>query len=450
MSSIQLKVTAYVLTMLALVGMCGLVVAWARSTGGNGGRLRSTSADVGTTVEWGNKVKPEEPKDYENRILVQFSESQRFGIVCPKLRDPRNLEEPKRLTRDARGITNNTCVRIDGYEYLYGIEIPGVRYVRERGKVQKERPIPGKDKDRAWQSTMDVEFTRIRVNQSVELVVGENTRLYDTALVKYHVQNLDKVPHTVGLRVMLDTFIGANDGVPFYLPPTEDTPARLVETMAILNQKQIPEYLQALEDMNDKGATVAILCPKIKGCEPMEKLVLCRWPQNSEARWGFNTTAAGDWLYEPMDKNPHAKDSCVLMYWAQVTMRPGEQRTLAFTYGLGRIASESEDGGSYSGRMRLFVGARRKVNRPITVAALIKSTDPKQTVTLKVPAGLTLAPGYAAEQKVPPPLPAGYSQVTWRLIGKTEGEYLVAADAPNIGVASEKLYVRPTSIFDED
>ena len=135
MSSIPLKVTAYVLTMLALVGMCGLVVAWARSTGGNGGRLRSTSADVGTTVEWGNKVKPEEPKDYENRILVQFSESQRFGIVCPKLRDPRNLEEPKRLTRDARGITNNTCVRIDGYEYLYGIEIPGVRYVRERGKV---------------------------------------------------------------------------------------------------------------------------------------------------------------------------------------------------------------------------------------------------------------------------------------------------------------------------
>src|SRR5262249_12706458 len=160
------------------------------------GHVRSTSADVGSTSGWGTSVKPDGPSDYVNRILVQFSESQRFGIVCPKLRDPRNPEQPKRLTRDDRGITNNTCIRIDGYEYRYGIEIPGVRYARERGKVQKELPIPGKDKDRAWQSTMDVEFSRIRVNQSVEIVVGENTRLFDTALVKYHVQNLDKVPHT--------------------------------------------------------------------------------------------------------------------------------------------------------------------------------------------------------------------------------------------------------------
>jgi hypothetical protein len=222
--------------------------------------------------------------------------------------------------------------------------------------------------------------------------------------------------------------------------------------MAILNQKQIPEYLQALEtnDLNDKNATVAVLCPKIKGCEPMEKLVLCRWPQNSEARWGNNSTAPGDWLYEPMDKNPHAKDSCVLMYWAQVTMRPGEQRTLAFTYGLGRIASESESEGKFNGRMRLFVGARRKKDRPITVNALIKSTDPNQTVTLKLPAGLALLPGQSAEQKVPPPLPAGYSQVTWRIVGKEAGWRDVAADAPNIGVASEKIFIRDTSIFDDD
>ena len=48
MSSIPLKVTAYVLTMLALVGMCGLVVAWARNGGNNGRGPRSSSADVGS------------------------------------------------------------------------------------------------------------------------------------------------------------------------------------------------------------------------------------------------------------------------------------------------------------------------------------------------------------------------------------------------------------------
>src|SRR5262245_41211336 len=147
MSSIHLKVAAYVLTMLAVVGTCGLVVAWARNAGAP--RTRHPGAEVGSNSGWQTKTKLGEPDDYINRIHVQFSDSQRVGIICPRLRDPRNPEQPKRLTRDERGITNNTCVRIDGYEYLYGIEIPGVRYAKERGKIQKEVPIKGKDRDRA-------------------------------------------------------------------------------------------------------------------------------------------------------------------------------------------------------------------------------------------------------------------------------------------------------------
>src|SRR5262249_25439771 len=244
----------------------------------------------------------------------------------------------------------NTCVRIDSYEYLYGISIPGVSWVKDHGRVIKEVPVPGKDKDRAWQSAMDVEFSRIRVAQSVEIVVGETTHLYDTALVKYTVTNNDKVPHTVGLRVMLDTYIGANDGVPFYIPPTEDAPARFVDKMEILPQKRIPDYLQALESsLDDKEGTIAILCPKIKGCEPMEKVVLCRRHQNTGPGWGNNSPARGDGLYEPMDKNPHAKDSCVLMYWAQLNMKPGEQRVMAFTYGLGKMPTDWESDKSFNG-----------------------------------------------------------------------------------------------------
>src|SRR5262249_43555777 len=206
------------------------------------------------------------PLDIDNRIEVRFSEQQRFGITCPKLADPRNPQKPKLLTRDERGITNNTCIRIEGYEYLYGLEIPGVRYVKEKGKIMKEVPIAGRPrdydafvkkqpkasaeqiaawiidldsneftvrtkatdelrkhvlqaapalekalndkpslevrqriedllaerdrlvvKDFAWQSVWESEFGRIRITQSVEIILGEQTRLYDTALVKYQI-----------------------------------------------------------------------------------------------------------------------------------------------------------------------------------------------------------------------------------------------------------------------
>ena len=57
---------------------------------------------------------------------------------------------------------------------------------------------------------------------------------------------------------MLDTFIGANDGVPFAVPGSEGKPDRLVDTMEIFEQKDIPDYIQALErpDLNNPG-TVA-------------------------------------------------------------------------------------------------------------------------------------------------------------------------------------------------
>jgi len=385
-----------------------------------------------------------------NRIHVQFSDSRRFGISCPKLRDPNNPEEPKRLTRDARGITNNTCVRIDGYEYLFGHEIPGIRWARDaKGRVLKDAPIPGKDSGRGWQSAMDIEFQRLHVNQAVQIVVGEQTRLYDTALVTYHLVNQDQVPHTVGLRVMLDTFIGANDGVPFYVPPTEDRPARFVDKLEIMNQKQIPDYLMALETgkLDDPTATLAVLCPKIAGTEPMDKLVLCQWPQNSEARWG-GTTAPGDWSFQPMDLNPNARDSCAAMYWAQLVMHPGDRRTLAFTYGLGRMGQDRRGEETWNNRMRLIVGNRAKEGRPITVTALVKSGDAGQTVTLKPPAGLTLLPGESATKPVPPATSAGYAQVTWRVQAAQWGAYVILADAPNIGTVSERVVVRARSLFD--
>jgi hypothetical protein len=449
MSTIPIKSVVALLCVMSAVGVGGLVVAWSSSKPKHGSEV------VGGGMTARETPPPSGPIDTINRILVQFSDSQRFGLVCTRLRDPQNPEKPKLLTRDERGLTNNTCIRIEGYEYIFGHEIPGVRWVREKGRIMKEQPIANKDRDRAWQSTMEIEYGRLRITQSVEIVVGENTRLYDTALIKYHLVNNDKVPHTVGLRTMLDTFIGLNDGVPFYIPPVvvggrETRPAHLVDKMEVFAQKDIPDFVQALESGNltDANATLAVVGLKIKGYEPIEKMVICRWPQNSEARWG-GTGAPGDWVYEPMDKNPNAKDSCLCLYWQQVTMKPGEHRDLAFTYGLGRVMSDGDAGCTIStGRMRLFNNGRNMVGKPITILAYVKTTEADQTVTLQLPPGLTLMPGQSAQRTVPPPGKEGYSQVTWRVMAAKWGEYEVQADAPNIGVAKEKLVVRQESIFD--
>jgi hypothetical protein len=391
-----------------------------------------------------------EPVDFINRVHVQFNEGQRFGLVCPRLRDPRNPEVLKKLTRDDRGATNNTAVRIEGYEYIFGVEIPGTHYVKDKGKLMREVPIPGKDKDRAWQTAWETDFGRIRITQSVELLVGEQTRVYDTVLVKYHVWNRDRIPHQVGLRVMLDTFVGGTDGVPFYIPPTANKPARFVDKMEVF--PDIPDFVQALEsaDLNDSNAALALVGLKVKGMEPLEKLVICRWPQNSEARWGGGN-GPGDWAYEPMDKNPNIKDSCVVLYWTQANMRPDEHRDLAFTYGLGRVPSDIARDGDVKvaggGKMRLFV-PQASSKKPFVATAYVKAGNANQTVTLKLPAGLQFAAGQSAQQPVPPANSAGYSQVTWKLNATRSGTFVIEAEGPGLGVATEKVTVGEASLFD--
>jgi RNA polymerase sigma factor (sigma-70 family) len=519
------------------VGMLGRHVVWAEQPDKKADtpekkELADPKSDVKII-----SVEPATPTieslDNVNRIHVQFSEQQRFGLVCPKLRDPRNPDRPKMLTRDERGITNNTVVRIEGYEYLFGVEIPGVRWVKENGKVMKEAPVPGKPrnyvapklpapataqqidgwiadldsnsfavrskateelrkhirqaapklrealkgnpalevrqrlesllvefdkvpvKDFAWQSIWESDFARIRVTQSVEIVLGEQTRLYDTALVKYHIVNRDRTPHTVGLRVMLDTFVGATDGVPFYVPPTSlatTAPARgagFVEKMNVFTKPDIPDFVQALEsaDFKDANNTLALVGLKMKGAEPLEKFVICRWPQNSEARWGGGA-GPGEWIFEPMDKNPNAKDSCVLLYWAQANMKPNEERTLAFTYGLGKMGSDLAEDVQRNDKMRLLVGNRAAVDKSFVVTAYVKPSDSNQKVTLKLPKALKLAGDQQAEQPVPPVNRDGYAQVTWQVKADEPGTYIMEVTGANLGIASERVIVHKTSMFE--
>jgi hypothetical protein len=178
-------------------------------------------------------------------------------------------------------------------------------------------------------------------------------------------------------------------------------------------------------------------------------MVICRWPQNSEARWG-GTGGAGDWQYQPMDQNLNARDSCVVLYWAQVNMKPDEKRDLAFTYGLGRVLADNDPNldivPTATQKLRLFTAPGAVAGKPFVVVAYVKDAA-NQKVTLKLPAGLVLADGEKAEQATEAPNREGYSQLTWRAAAAKPGAYVIEA-AGSGGTAKEIVQVRETSLFE--
>ena len=96
------------------------------------------------------------------------------------------------------------------------------------------------------------------MTQVVEIIPGQaivnGKRLLDTCLVRFRIENKDNKPHSVGFRFLLDTYIGANDGVPFYIPGDNV----LVTDKHEFAGNKVPNFLQAQElPALDKPGTVA-------------------------------------------------------------------------------------------------------------------------------------------------------------------------------------------------
>lgn len=366
--------------------------------------------------------------DPEPRIGVDFDrETQRFGLVMLKEKDPDNPDKFKRLTYEQKGTTNNTCVKVEQFEYLLG-DRPG-RWVKREVRLKDRN---GKDAN-AWQSVFRWPADDIEVTQTVMIVPGDQTRLLDTCLVLYQVHNQSKNPRKVGLRIMLDTFIGANDGVPFAIPNQDG----LLDTMKRFDQKDIPDYIQALEypDLKNPG-TVAHLGLKLPGYEDIERMLICRWPGNKAMRWDIEP-------FEAMNANPDKKDSCVTLYWAYRVMNPGEKRQMAFTYGLNTI-SGLEAGAQGDGRLALTAGGDFRPGREFTVTAYVKNPQPGQVVTLKLPAGFAFATGHQAEQAIKGG--GEYNQVSWRVRAGPAGGHTLEAESGGAR-ATYRVQVRERTIY---
>jgi hypothetical protein len=359
--------------------------------------------------------------DSEPRLGVRFHEpTMRFGLSMLKERDPEHPDNFKRLTSRDDGRNNNTRVRIGLSEYLFGNPSPSVGHWLPRRRMYRLTGAAG------WGSAYEFN-EKVRVTQTVQLVPGEQTRLLDTCLVRYEVENRDTVSHKVGLRILLDTQIGANDGVPFVIPGQPG----LLESKRSFDQKDIPDYIQALEvpDPSQPG-TVAHLGLRLPDYEPIERMLIAAWPGNPEEGW--------EWEPVPIDiiRDPKNRDSSVTLYWADKDMNPGETRRLGFTYGLNALSGDAH--------LRLTAGGDFRPGGEFTVTAYVHRPEAGQTVRLALPDSMKLVGEQKLEQTIDK---AGdIAQVSWRVQAGPEGSFVLEATRAG-NRATVPVRIRTRTIF---
>ncbi len=305
-----------------------------------------------------------------------------FGLALPG--------ERKRLTYDVRGRTNNTCYRVDGHDFLLG---------REGGHWETAPTVGhGPPGGRAvWLH----QAAPLAITQHVEIIAGPGSGPHDTCLVTYILENRDKKPHRVGLRCLLDTFVGAHDGVPFAVPGQ----AAPCATTEVLEGPAVPDFVQALEkdDWAKPGAIARLSLRLGSKLEPPGRVTLGAWP-DADAK-GSDPRARGNltrWDV-PVRSLADAGDSAVTLYWPDQELVPGGHRPLGFALGLGGLAA--------NGRLAVAVGGPATPGSELTVLAYVRDPQPEEALILTLPDALTLAGG--SDTILVPPGPIGL--VAWKV-----------------------------------
>jgi hypothetical protein len=395
---------------IAVLGVVGYDLFFAQAS--------KTTSEATLSAVGGPNYDPRQLRDPKPRIGLQYTEEMRFGVVMLDTDDPQNPGKWKRLTFAADGKSNNTIVKIGSSEYKFGFTTPNNKWRGSRSRKLSE-PYHG------YTSTMDFTDERIRVTQHLQIVPGQ-TMLLDTLLVWYRVYNYGTVPQNVAVRIMLDTFIGDNDGVPFTAPGSKG----FVTTKAEYKGSDVPDYLEVVEkheDEKDPG-TISRLglrglqwSDRVELLEP-QRVLICRFP-GSETRW--------EW--EPEDMGG---DSCVAVYWPEHQIQPKETVHLAFTYGLGKL--DIRDSLALSAPASVIPG------REFVVTAYVYNAVKGQKVKIELPPGVSLAGG-PSEHTITED--AKRTQVFWKVKASKEGDAVFEAVSGRARARPITVKVQAKSIF---
>ncbi len=363
-----------------------------------GGSGETTDAPVETAVPDSIYRKDAQRLILENEyIAVAVNNSAdatgRFGIKVTGGDPLRTGDEEKPLIYGYEmPWTSFTTVRFDGKDYIFG----GKTKRRSGGTGEYGTIVSAPTWNSETESiTMTCRYGSVEVTQEISIVESTTTGYPDTTKVKYSIVNRDQLPHEIGLRVVIDTMLGNNDGAPLRIGETA------VQTDAVFDQERLPEFWQAFDTLT---APQVIAQGTLKGREatPPDLLYFTNWGSVADVHWepplvpDRDFTRAGEFEL----------DSAAVYLWQPVTVPAAGSATYVLYYGLGGVTV-------VPGQLQLGVSSPAEVvyterEESFSVVAYIQNT------------GIAPAMSVRARLNLPPALKTAGTKPREIYIGKLE------------------------------
>ncbi len=278
--------------------------------------------------------------------------------------------------------TSYTTLWIDGAPYIFG---------SESEKLQKRsgtKAAFGKISAQYVSQNAIItvcDYGAIEVTQHLSFFRNPNTKINDSVLISYSIMNKDTASHNVGVRLMLDTMLGANDGAPFRIGD------KAVESEERFSETDLFDYWQTFDSLTSPNVGAqGTLKFQEAGVFPPNHVYLANWGTLADNPWQFPYQKGRSFIRS----GEVEKDTALALFWEPKLLLGGEQFSIKTVYGLAGIST-------VSGELSLGLTAPAEIpitsKKEILIMGYIFNSggfDSKDTVaTFQIPEGFVISGG---------------------------------------------------------
>ncbi|MCB1159779.1 MAG: hypothetical protein KDK45_19925, partial [Leptospiraceae bacterium] len=197
--------------------------------------------------------------------------------------------------------TSYTTIRVDGKNYRFD-SLEGINVTIE--EKNKEVSFRGKIPNR-----------NILITQRIHEIEPEK----DNFILVYDVSNYEENPIQCSIRILLDTYAGHNDGVPFAIPGSDREKRVIYDHELDFTSISSPIW----ENFDDKNNIVFLRNSLVgSGLTPPDRVVFANWAK----------AIRSDWDYELDESSKVTGDSAVLKWWNNRMINPQSTLHVSTSY----------------------------------------------------------------------------------------------------------------------
>ncbi|MBN2875625.1 MAG: hypothetical protein JXM71_11065, partial [Spirochaetales bacterium] len=163
------------------------------------------------------------------------------------------------------------------------------------------------------------------VKQTYTFITSKGTTMTDGVQINYDIENVSAKDASIGLRVLLDTWLGEKASSHF----TANRAGALAVETAFAGDFTDAWLRSSAGDEPEKEASASFQVLLTAPATRPDSVLAANWKRLNDSPWSFEASSSRNFTLLPYSIN----DSAVAMYYEPVNVRPGASRSVVVIFG---------------------------------------------------------------------------------------------------------------------